>query len=280
MPDIFYLISKWWKQVLLVVLLSLLVVGTIVFLQPSQYLSVTTAVRASTELSDKARIFNKNIQYLYPSLGSPDALDIILGTARLDTVYLAIAIDFNLWDHYKITGDKERFVYKAADELKENTRVIRSEYGELKVKVWDTDKNLAPKLANAVMDQLNTIHRELQMENNQVVLNSLLASREKLKKEIDSIVSIQTLPVKETGAYTSGLQVLAGQLDEYQKLIGEYQVTIDTNPDVLMIVEKARPSVNPDKPRRLMILVATTFLSFCFALATILVAERRKKAMP
>ena len=44
---------------------------------------------------------------------------------------------------------------KAASLLKKNTKVMKSEYGELKVKVWDTDKNLAPQLANAVMDNYN-----------------------------------------------------------------------------------------------------------------------------
>ena len=43
---------------------------------------------------------------------------------------------------------------------------MRSEYGELKIKVWDTDKNLAPQLANAILDKLNSIHQSLQAANN------------------------------------------------------------------------------------------------------------------
>src|SRR5689334_6862621 len=105
MPDIFDLITRWWKQVFTVMILSLLVVGTITFLQPRKYLSTATAVPASSVATDKARIFNENIQGLYSALGSPDDLDRIIGTANLDTVYMAVAQQFTLPDHYKLKGE-------------------------------------------------------------------------------------------------------------------------------------------------------------------------------
>jgi uncharacterized protein involved in exopolysaccharide biosynthesis len=114
MPDIFYLISKWWKQMLLVVLLSVITAGIIVFLKPLKYLSSTTAIPASSRLSDKARLFNENIEALYSSLGESDDIDIIVGTGQLDTVYLAVTDQFNLYDHYKIKEDVVQARVKAA----------------------------------------------------------------------------------------------------------------------------------------------------------------------
>src|SRR5437773_10777388 len=105
MPDIFYLVSKWWKQMLALVLISLVVAGIILFLQPRQYLSVATAVPANSLSADKAKIFNHNIEELYSNIGLPDDLDMILGTGQLDTVYLAVTDQFNLFDHYKISDD-------------------------------------------------------------------------------------------------------------------------------------------------------------------------------
>ena len=96
MPDIFYLVSKWWKQILSIVILSLAAVGTILYLQPVKYLSTTTALPASSYAADKASIFNNNIQQLYPAMGTPDDLDMIVGTAQLDTVYIAVAEEFDL----------------------------------------------------------------------------------------------------------------------------------------------------------------------------------------
>src|SRR5712691_9879282 len=128
MPDIFYLVSKWWKQMLSVVVISLVAASVILFLQPPQYLSVTTAVPANALSADKAKIFNSNIETLYSNIGTPDDLDMILGTARLDTVYLAVTDQFNLFDHYKGSNSRDTRT-RSARLLKKYSRVIKTEYG-------------------------------------------------------------------------------------------------------------------------------------------------------
>jgi hypothetical protein len=241
MPDIFYLISRWWKQMLVVVILALVTVGAIVFFLPSKYLSVATALPSNPVLADKSSVFSDHIQVPNTSLGTEEELDVIVGTGQLDTVYIAVANTFNLWDHYKTEEKGDAAVAKAAYLLRKNSSVSKSGYGELKVKVWDTDKNLAPQLANAITEQLNLIHTELQNENNKAVLNKL----------------------KSDSAYT--------------QLAAKYQVMVNTKPAALVLVEKARASAYPDKPRRTMILVATAVVSFLFSLLIVLVLERRKK---
>jgi len=257
MPDIINLIKKWWKQIIAVVFISMILAGAILFLKPNQYLSVATAVPASSFAADKSVFFNENIQSLYSTLGTPDDLDMILGTASLDTVYLAITDDFNLYDHYKIkeTGNEART--KASVILKKNTRVIKSEYGNLKVKVWDTDKTLAPQLANSIMEKLQSIHQNLQSAGNEFRLKSLLAAKEKTQTGKDS-----------TGTVTD-------KLKQYEKLIAEYQLMVDTKPLSLIIIEKAKVSGLPDKPKRIQLLTATAILSFLFALLIALLLERK-----
>lgn len=269
MPDIFDLIARWWKRMLAVMVLSLLTVGIITFLKPRQYLSVTTAVPASSFASDKGKIFNENIQALYSTLGTADDLDMILGTANLDTAYLFVADQFNLFDHYKMKEKGDAARTKAALCLKKNTKVMKSEYGELKVKVWDTDKNLAPQLANAVMNKLQSIHADLQSAGNEATLAGLLTGKKKIQLQPDSI----------TGASESLMErkkVLQGQIQQYEKLISEYQIMVDSKPPVLIVVEKAKPTNLPDRPRRMQILIATAVLSFLFALLAVVILERRK----
>ena len=205
--------------------------------------------------------FNENIQALYSTLGSPDDLDKIVGTAGLDTVYLAVTDQFNLFDHYKISNKDSIARTKAAARLKGNTKVMKSEYGELKVKVWDTDKNLAPQLANAVMDKLQSIHQNLQSAGNEATLNGLMSGKQKLQTQLDTVA-------------TNGS--LQGRLQQYEKLIGEYQLMVDSKPPSLIIVEKAKVSIRPDRPKRIQIMIATAVLSLFFALFAALIMERRK----
>ena len=224
MPDLFTLVRNWWKPILLLLLLSLTAVGVIVFTKRPEYRSVATAVPASTYSSDKARLFNNNIEQLYTALGTPDDLDLVVGTGKLDTVYLAVTRKFNLQDHYKMEEKGDAAIYKAAILLKKNSSVAKSEYGELKVSVWDTDKNLAPQLANAVMKQLQTMHQA-----------------------------------------------------EYDKLIGQYEL-IQSNPSLaLIVVENARASDWPDRPKRVQWMLGTAVLALLFSLLLAAFLESRKK---
>ncbi len=266
MPDLFDLLVKWWKQVLAIVIVSVVITGTITFLKPKQYLSVTTAVPASSFASDKSKIFNQNIAALYSTLGTPDDLDMIVGTANLDTVYLAVTGEFNLFDHYKMSEKGNAALNKATALLKKNTKVLKSEYGELKVKVWDTDKNLAPQLANSIMSRLQMIHQDLQGAGNEAALKGLRTAREKIRSGADSAL---------TKNYVMG-GAMEEQLRQYDKLIGEYQLMVDSKPPVLIIVERAKPSDWSGKPRTGQIIIATAVLSFLFAFFVALILERRK----
>lgn len=269
MPDLFDLISNWWKRILVVIILSLLAVGTITFLKPQQFLSVTTAVPASSFASDKAKVFSENIQALYSTLGTTDDLDMILGTANLDTVYLFVNDQFNLFDHYKMKEKGPAARTKAAYLLKKNTKVMKSEYGELKIKVWDTDKNLAPQLANAIMERLNTIHADLQSAGNEATLHGLKSGKKKIQMKLDSIPgNAESMMESKRILYEQGMK--------YEKLISEYQMMVDSKPPVLIVVEEAKATSKPDRPKRIQILLATAVLSFLFALLAALISERRK----
>jgi hypothetical protein len=193
----------------------------------------------------------------------------ILGTAKLDTVYLFVADQFNLFDHYKMKEQGAAARTKAALLLKKNTKVVKSEYGELKVEVWDTDKNLAPQLANTIMDRLQAIHVELQGAGNAATLSGLQAGKKKIQLQLDSITGTSE-------SLTERKKVLQDQSQQYEKLISEYQLMVDSKPPVLIVVEKAKPAAWPDRPRRVQIMTATAILSFLFALLAALAMDRKK----
>jgi uncharacterized protein involved in exopolysaccharide biosynthesis len=264
MPDIFSLIRNWWKPILLLLLLSLTTVGVIVFTQRPEYRSVATAVPASTYSSDKGRLFNNNIEQLYTALGTPDDLDLVVGTGKLDTVYLAVTAQFNLQDHYKMEEKGDAAKNKAAVLLKKNSSVTKSEYGELKVSVWDTDKNLAPQLANAVLKQLQTMHQYLQHAGNEASLQSLLAMKEKLSKQRDAAAA------EEKG-------MLDTKITDYNKLIAEYQLILSHKSPALIVVENARASDWPDRPKRVQWMIGTAILTLLFSLILAAFLESRKK---
>jgi uncharacterized protein involved in exopolysaccharide biosynthesis len=279
MPDLLHLLYKWRKQVILVVLVSLAIAAGIVFSMPAQYLASSTALPANPVSADKSTVFNDQIRDFYNSLGQPGDLDKIVGTGQLDTIYLAVAGQYNLAVHYKIKKDAPASLLKAAKALKKDSRITKSEYGELLVQVWNSDKTLAPQLANALMEKLSAIHQDLLNKSNQTIIKSLQDGKQKLQASIDSIhlfLMKATMLPSQAQSYNDRLTVLQQQLMQYEKLETEYQLMVDTRPPALLIVDKARVSDRPDKPKRLLILLATALLGFLFATWLALLLERRK----
>ena len=262
MPDLIDLIARWWKKILIIMLLALLVAGVILFLKPVKYLSTATAVPASSFANDKAAVFNKNIQELYSALGTPDDLDAVTGLGALDTLYLSVSDKLNLPEHYVVKEKGAEARTKAAYLLKKNTKIYKSEYGNLKVKVWDKDKWMASKMANQLMEQLQWMFQEIQSAGNKAVLEALINKRKEYQKN-DSLNK-------------SNLSSLDAQQADNEKLINEYQLMVDNKPPALIIVENARPATWPDKPRKLQLLSATAVLSFLFGLLAALVLDRKK----
>lgn len=272
MPDMYSLIGRWWKQILMIVVLSLIVSSAIVFTKPQLYLSIATALPGNPLSADKSRVFSQNIEALYSDFGIADDLDMMVGTAQLDTIYLAVTDQFNLYDHYKL-GDDSKGRQQAARKLKKNSRIIKSDYGELKVKVWNKDPKLSPQLANALMETLQQHLMSLQSQHNRQVLGMLRNSAADVRKNYDSL-AVVGLPA--TASVEVKRKALAIQLQEFEKLISEYELSIASNPQVLRITERARPAIYPDKPRRAEILTATGILSLLFGLLLALVLDRKK----
>ena len=279
MPDIFDLFIRWWKQILLLVVIAVITTAIIVFTMPKQYLAVATAIPAPTYTADKGGVFSQNLQVLYPSVGTSDDLDMILGTAHLDTVYTAVADELNLADYYGVSKTDPEAVKKAASILKGRTRVIKSDYGELKVKVWDADRNRVAEMSNAVMQKLQEMHQGVQIAGNATMLSKIkeeyAGKKVEFQKLNDSLTrNFDINSVRELLAAQRAS--LLQQIQEYEKLINQYQLMVNAKPPALVIVEKASPPLWPDRPRPKQTLIAAALLSFFFALLAALLLERRR----
>ncbi|MFI5186123.1 MAG: hypothetical protein ACHQF0_05330, partial [Chitinophagales bacterium] len=249
MPDLFDIFLRWWKQIFSLVVIATVVAIIIVFLIAEKYLGTATALPAPTYATDKTGVFSQNLQGLYSSLGSPDDLDRILGTARLDTVYIAVAGQLDLAKHYHIENDTAS-LRKAACFLKRRTKVIKNDYGELQVKVWDVDKNLASSLANAIMGKLQQVHQDVQTANNAMMLSKI--NDEYAEKKIDYQKLSDSLQHSNNAGVIELLNIqktsLLQQMQEYEKLSNQYELMVDARPQALIIIERAIPALKADKP--------------------------------
>lgn len=285
MPDLVTVLARRWKPILLLTLMAGVLSLLICLFMPKKYLGMATALAANPALSDKARILNQNIEALYTELGSPDDLDRIEGTAKLDTVYLALAKEHNLVSHYALYDKDSTALYQAAIRLKKNTTINRTGYGELRVKVWDKNNGMAAALANATVQVLNNIHQAVQTENNRLTVQRL---KEEYRQKQQTL---QDLPYKsiehdssfkQPGLTNNGpvetVSDLKAHLAQYARLINEYEMSLKTAPQVLLVVEKARPMPWPDKPKTAQTVLIATFATLLFAFLLALFIDSRSIA--
>ncbi|HTM91651.1 MAG TPA: Wzz/FepE/Etk N-terminal domain-containing protein [Flavisolibacter sp.] len=272
MPDLLLVFAKRWKLIALITALATIIALIVALLLPKKYLAVSTALPANSMIADKARIFNQNIQALYSEFGTVDELDKLEGTGKLDTLFIAAVDEFKLEEHYRI-GTSDKSLYDAAIKLKKNSRINRSGYGELKVRVWDKDKILCAQLANFLMKKLQEMHQHLQNQANLSVLEKVKEAYALRQKEFmqltDSVKSMSVL--RQTRMST-----LREQLQSYEKMMDEYQLVTGTNTPVLLVVEPARPAIYADQPKIAQNVLLGFFGAFVFSFLLALFLESRK----
>jgi uncharacterized protein involved in exopolysaccharide biosynthesis len=274
MPDLFYIFSKWWKQVLLVTVCVTVIATVVSLLLPKQYLSTVTALPANSLTADKSVFFNTNIQHLYSYLGTGDELDKFEGTARLDTLYKAADRDLSLAEHYNLNEQ-----YKVIKELKKNTKISRTEYGELKIKVWDKDASMAASIANSLFKNLQEIHQNLQSRASKIILERLYNSYDSLRRRPATLEATNydtSLTFENRNQLIEPASVNNEYISQHAKLINEYRMLVNLNPPTLLLVETASAPEKPDKPLIPEIIIVTFFTAFLLSVLIAVFLEGRK----
>ena len=278
MPDFLSIFSKWWKTIVGMVLIVTAITAVILLLQTKQYLSTVTALPAASVNYDKSTIFNDHIQSLYSSIGGADELDKVLGTAELDTFYISAIRQFDLIKHYKEV-DTKTGLYRTIKELRDNVEIFKTEYGELKIKAWDKDPELAANMANFFYDNLQTLHQYLQNQSNQSSLQKLEENYLVLQQQFTNLQdSLQNGANQSRPLVNIRLTTKTQELAEYEKLISQYTLMIKAKPQVLLLVERARPGLRPERPKLLPVFIMAAFASLIFGLLLAIFLESRKKS--
>lgn len=258
MPDLFQLLKRQGRSIIYLLIFTW--IGSVfgLWMTPPLYKSESTSIASSVVASDPARLFNPQIQQLYSPLGSSDQLDLLVGSGKLDTVYRPLVRQFNLIDHYSISGTDIKAFQKAVKQLKKRSEVYKSDQGELKVLVWDQDPALAAVLANALTAQLDVLHRDLLNRQNQETWSALQRASLRLETMRDSM--------PDEYAHQQGV---------YRRLIDQYSILLEQRPPAIHILDPATPSISPDKPEWVLNMIAVTVVALLVGLTIALWMERR-----
>lgn len=237
-------------------------------LLPREYLSKTSLLPANSRFSDRSRFANTEIKELYSAFGSGDDLDRLYATLRSHPVMMHIVDSFNLVGHYRLANKKERAREAALSEFRENCSILKTEYGEIHVKVWDRDRDLSAQLANAMVSRAERVHQDLYRDYFSSSLQKLESAYAGMKKEAPE------------GNGARGSDSLAADrqvMSNYLRSISDYRMALLNPPPSLMVLEKAIPSVKHDRPKLLLNALVAGLVGLFTGLATLLLTPFFKR---
>jgi uncharacterized protein involved in exopolysaccharide biosynthesis len=259
---VFQLISQYRNKLLIMTGAVTAVALVVSLLLPNEYLSQASILPANSKMMDKQRLFSDNIQELYSAYGNAEDLDRLYATMRSNEVLNVVADSFQLMQHYQLANSNNGRI-KSYRKFRKNLELEKTEYGEIRISVWDKDSDLSAQLANAIVARTRDVSDKMftafyeqsisRMKKELMVKSAMLAS------ENDSIQK------KE----------LSQELAIIRNRMTEYQVTQLNPPPSVFVLEKAEPSPIADKPKVLLNVVVSFILgAFCSLLWLAIVYAR------
>jgi len=279
-PFVFSLLSKWKFKILVFLFLLCGTSAIVLFLMPNRYYAYTSAIPTNAQLSDKAALFNDQLDNLYQSLGNWSDLDRLHATCELDTSFRYLIRRFNLIEHYKIKApDHPRAMQLALKQLRdENCKTEKTETGLLRIHIWDHNPDTAAHMANAFMEYVEATNRTLQLKHNEELMVKIRQSLSEKALEYRHLSDSAAKLSQPADRTLAGLRQssLLQSISQLEKIADQTAMTLEAQQASLIVIDRATPNLKHDSPKRLYSLLTIFFTGLVFSIFAITLIESYK----
>jgi hypothetical protein len=270
---LFEILKRRWKLSVWTVIFVTSATAGILLLQKPLFRSSAIFTAANPNLGDRANIFRTQFWDQYFYYGSEMDNDRLMSIAKSEDMFRFLADSFQLKKHYKIKTPGEKGKYQTDKEFKENVTIHKNDYGHIKINVWDKDKYLSVRIANAFMRRVN---EKAVSSSNQMKHEILIKLNNDYRVQQDSLsVILNTIKLDPGNELAiARKQTLIQELIEKEKLIQQFNTSIN-NVAALFVIEEAVPAYKKDKPMIASTIVTVSILSFFFSIFLIFLLEAK-----
>lgn len=225
-----------------------------------------------------------------------------------------VVAKFNLLAHYEIDPNDENKYYKLNNEYTSHFDFTRTRYGSIQIDVLDKDPELAAKMANSIVDLIDTVKNDMIRERtkpafeiNKRKMGQMLHDRDSVLNLLDSLSGIgvvslavrsnlfqalvdsknsqEKITIKENLAlntkYGSQYDALEHMRNEMIVKIEDFRVSYEqaesdanANFNHKFVVEKAVKADKKEKPKRMIIVLVASLGGFIFGVLFLLIRQR------
>ena len=175
-------INRWKYQVLGAVALAFAVSVVVALMLPNIYKSTAVFYSTNPQTTDPDRIVTEGGKLELG--GRTEDLDRVITIGESQPVAEEVIRRFNLHQHYKVGKAGDDLADQAAlDEFSSNLSIVHNDRDAIELTFQDKDKVLAARIANALVQSIDSVNQQLTFANRRKVLDLYGQRRNFLERE-------------------------------------------------------------------------------------------------
>lgn len=293
-----------------------MVISTIVaFLLTPLYLSTAIVFPAAT--SSVSFSEQRNAKAAAMDFGEEEQAEQLVQILQSSKIRDKIIVEFDLFKHYRIGESTTNKNFKINEAYKNHISFNRTRYGSIRIDVLDENPKLAARIANKIVDLIDTVKNEMIAERtrpafqvNQRKLNQMKKDRDVILKKLDSLADLGVIALDvrsnlfqayvdsknpkdreelkrkidvnmKYGAMYDGLEYMRNEkivkIEDFNVSYEQAESDANTKFNHKFVVERAVEADKKDQPKRLIIILVSTLAAFVCAVFILLFWEKIKE---
>lgn len=308
------LVTIWRKRkILLIVTGAALVVSTIIaFTMTPIYRSTAIVFPAATSTVSFSE--QRNAKASAMDFGEEEQAEQLIQILQSSKIRDKVVERFDLMTHYEISKDDPNKFYKLVKQYNNSILFVRTRFGSIQIDVLDRDPVLARDIANKIVDLIDTVKNEMVLartipafEINKRKKEQMEADQQNLLAQLDSLAAKGVVPLEgraqlfsaymeaksaddrlayksridtnlKYGALFDGLEFIRNEkimkLSDFTVSYEQAESDANTSFTHKFVVEEAVVADKKDRPKRLIIMLLSTFGTFVFMVFALLAWDK------
>lgn len=275
--EILLVVKKNMRSVwVFTIVVGILGAGALFFV-PRKYQSTVVLAANNPQITDKAALFNQQIQSLYSGYGSTDDLDRIIGISMLDTLYLSMVDQFQLHLVYRLNAlDTLRLRQLAAKKLRKDVQLERTDQQQLKMNVRFKHPDTAALLANAMQVWISNYSMQENTKRYEKIVAVLSEKIKGLELEYQETTGKinQATALAQINWLVQDQQRLLQQAQEIRKTKEEFSVGLAAMPNLVAVQQTASPNLKHVYPNEWLFVMLLLVAGFCTGVLWVIIRNR------
>ena len=303
------------KKLLVFTFAAAVLSGVVAFLMTPLYLSTAVVFPAAT--SSVSFSEQRNAKAAAMDFGEEEQAEQLVQILQSSRIRDKVVTEFDLMKHYQINANGANKYFKLNEAYNNHISFNRTRFGSIRIDVLDENPALAAKIANKIVDLIDTVKNEMIAERtvpafkvNERKLAQMKRDRDAILRKLDSLADLGVIALDvrsnlfqayvdsknpedraelkkkidinmKYGAMYDGLEYMRNEkivkIEDFN--ISYEQAESDANAKFnhKFIVERAVKADKKEKPKRSVIILVPTVAAFFIGLFSLLLWEKYKE---